>query len=86
MKDGKIYGCPRPTPTTAAEWAIECGRQMHPGGFGNTMCLLCADAYARQQVEAALRPFCDCGESAAGGTHHAKGCIYNRVIKAGSFK
>ena len=77
-------------PRTAAEWAVKCLLAGHvpqsPGPQIGYMCENCAESYACEQVAAALRPFCDCGESAAGGTHHARGCIYNRVVKAGAVK
>lgn len=59
MKDGKIYGCPR-EPTTAAAWAESCRLAGHVMCFDSdshrvtrSLCPECADAYARQQVEAA---------------------------------
>ena len=54
MKDGKIYGCPRESPTTAADWAKTCNKSaLHTGENKQKMCCDCADAYAREQVTAA---------------------------------
>ena len=39
------------TPLTAAEWAEWCQREGHRY-ITDSLCLICADAYARQQVEA----------------------------------
>ena len=42
-----------PNPRTAAEWAEWCVDHGHRSrGIGGLLCLACADAYARQQVEA----------------------------------
>ena len=62
-----------PNPTTAAEWAEKCNQDyltsMRVEGRSNGhlrhgVCLNCADAYARQQVEAARLdwscPLCHC--------------------------
>ena len=52
---------PNPNPTTAAEWAEKCNQDyltsMRVEGRSNGhlrhgLCLACADAYARQRVEA----------------------------------
>ena len=41
-------------PTTAAEWAVRCAEKhgLPVTGWTNRLCIPCADAYARQQVEA----------------------------------
>ena len=48
-----------PNPTTAAEWATYCHQHAHwiawsagQGGAEKILCFNCANAYARQQVEA----------------------------------
>ena len=41
-----------PNPTTAAEWAEWCS--IHEAHLSDTMCIHCAEDYARQQVAAAL--------------------------------
>mgnify|MGYP001578601015 CR=1 FL=1 len=51
-----------PNPRTATEWAEKCSQENHglvpgqpsPVAFGTRLCLLCADAYARQRVREAL--------------------------------
>ena len=44
-----------PNPCTAAEWAEKCDEKPDSHHLSALyMCLHCADAYARQQVEAAL--------------------------------
>ena len=44
-----------PNLTTAAEWAEWCVDHGHRSrGVGGLLCLVCVDAYARQQTEAAL--------------------------------
>ena len=55
MKRSKItiLGIGMPNPRTAAEWAAECYQKSHRSyADAETMCVKCADAYARQQVEA----------------------------------
>ena len=43
---------PMSNPTTAAEWAEKCWKKCHIRAGRGVMCCRCADAYARQQVEA----------------------------------
>ena len=50
------------SPTTAAEWALKCATLGHHPGLipdGDYLCPDCADAYVRQQVEAAQRADAD---------------------------
>lgn len=59
-----------PNPRTAAEWAKQCPGNGHDAiRDRGTLCVDCADAYARQQVEAALqdaRMIAHCHEACEG--------------------
>ena len=62
MKRSKItiLGIGMPNPRTAAEWAEKCRDHMAlpATGIAGTLCLNCAEQYARLQVEAALAAMC----------------------------
>ena len=80
-----------PNPTTAAQWAatIPVSHINATEGdlrAGRKRLIHTLESYARQQVEAALAQFCDCGESAAGGTQHAQACRYNQPKQVEAFR
>ena len=66
-----------PNPTTAASWAKECSLKGHRRDttvFADLVCLDCADAFARQQVEAALEKLAN--HTAKGFT----GCVVCKYV------
>ena len=75
-----------PSGQLMADWRIclKCGQEWVTASVLSN--LVCYECRAKQQVEAALAQFCDCGESAAGGAQHAQACRYNQPKQVEAFR